>query len=69
MAHCSPLGEATANMTKAEDVGKVASTAEATQTSGENHVAFDTEGHLSSPDVAEGSLDERGSDDENSWTY
>jgi hypothetical protein len=69
MVHCSPLGKATANMTEAEDVDKIASTAEVTQIASENHVAFDAEGRLSSPDVAEGSLDEGGCNDENSRTY
>jgi hypothetical protein len=56
-------------MTEAEDVDKVASTAEVTQTTDENPIASDAEGCLSSLDAAEGSLDEGGSNDENSQTY
>jgi hypothetical protein len=68
MACCNPLGEATTNMTATEDVDKVVSTAEITQTTGENLVTSDAEGCFSSMDAAEGSLDEGGSDDENSRT-
>jgi hypothetical protein len=69
MARCSPLGEATANMTKVKGADKVASTAGVTQMAGENLVVSDAEGRLLSSEAAKGSLDEGGSDDENSWTY
>jgi hypothetical protein len=69
MARCSPLGETTANMTKAGDMDNVESTAEVTQIAGENPIASDTKGRISSPNAVEGSLDEGGSDDENSRTY
>jgi hypothetical protein len=68
MARCSPLGEATTNMTEAKDVGRVAGTAEVMQTAGENNVTSNAEGQLSSPDAAQGSLDKGVSDDENSHT-
>jgi hypothetical protein len=62
MARCRPLSEAAANMTEAEDVDKVPSTAEVRQTAGENPITSNAEGRHSSPDAAEGSLDEGGSD-------
>jgi PKD repeat protein len=69
MARCILFSEAAANMTEAEDVDKVASTAEVTQTASENPIASDAEGRLSSPDAAEGSQGKGSSDDEKSWTY
>jgi hypothetical protein len=56
-------------MTKVKGADKVASTAGVTQMAGENFVVSDAEGRLLSSEAAKGSLDEGGSDDENSWTY
>jgi hypothetical protein len=69
MARCIPLSETVANMTEVEDVDKVVSAAEIMQTASENPITSDAEGCLSSPDVAEDSRDEGGSNDENSRTY
>jgi hypothetical protein len=65
----SPLSEDAANTTEVENVDKVASAVEVAQIVGENHVASDGEGCLLSPDVADDSLDEGCSDDENSQSY
>jgi hypothetical protein len=67
MAHYRPLSEiATANMAEEEDVDRVVSATEIARMVGENPTAPNGEAHLSSPDAADDSLEEGGSDDENS---
>jgi hypothetical protein len=69
MALCSPLSEAAANAVEVENVDKVAGVAVVTWTAGQNVATSNGEGRLLSLDAADDSLDEGGSDDENSQTY
>jgi hypothetical protein len=56
MAHCSPLGEATASAAEVENIDRVAVTTEVEQTIGENPATSNGEGCLSSLDAAIDSL-------------